>query len=103
MSTLPFQGGVIFRTFASDSVENSHRKQLRLPVVNETHTNSYIDYMREYRLWLNKLFFILKGRKLRLPLSHLKKYKTMDTPKTVNIFNSTFRLSCSQHQSSFFH
>ena len=24
-------------------------------------------------------------------------YKTMDTPKRVNIFNSTFRLSCSHH------
>ena len=29
-----------------------------------------------------------------------KKDKTMDTPKTVNTFNSTFRLSCRRHQSS---
>jgi hypothetical protein len=27
-------------------------------------------------------------------------YKTMDTPKRVNIFNSTFRLSCSHHRHS---
>ena len=51
MSTLPFQGGVIFRTFVPDSGFGTYAnvdrhghftlKQLRLPVLNETHTNSY--------------------------------------------------------------
>jgi hypothetical protein len=34
-------------------------------------------------------------QKLRLPLSNFKKYKTMDTQKTVNIFELTFRPTCS--------
>ena len=52
MSALPFQGGVIFRTFVPDSgfgtywhIVDRHShftlKQLRLPVLNETHTNIY--------------------------------------------------------------
>ena len=49
MSALPFQGGVIFRTFVKDSGFGTYvdrhghftLKQLRLPVVNETHTKSY--------------------------------------------------------------
>ena len=52
MSALLFQGGVIFRTFVPDSDFGTYvghvdrhghftLKQLRLPVVNETHTNSY--------------------------------------------------------------
>jgi hypothetical protein len=51
MSALPFQGGVIFMTFVPDSGFGTYGhvdrhghftlKQLRLPVVNETHTKSY--------------------------------------------------------------
>ena len=53
MSALPFQGGVIFRTtFDPDSGFGTYAmltamhghftlKQLRLPVLNETHTNIY--------------------------------------------------------------
>ena len=49
MSTLPFQGGVILRTFALDSGFGTYAdrhghftlKQLRLLVANEMHTNSY--------------------------------------------------------------
>jgi hypothetical protein len=52
MSTLPFQGGIIFRTFVLDSGFGTYAmhvdrhgnftlKQLRLPVLNEMHTNSY--------------------------------------------------------------
>jgi hypothetical protein len=51
MSTLPFQGGVIFRTFAPDSGFRTYMpcwptwsftlKQLRLPVLNKSHIDSY--------------------------------------------------------------
>ena len=51
MSALPFQGGVIFRTFVPDSGFGTYAmltamvilplEQLRLPVVNEMHTKSY--------------------------------------------------------------
>jgi hypothetical protein len=51
MSTLQFQGRVILRTFFQDTGFGTYAnvdrhghftlKQLRLPVLNETHTNSY--------------------------------------------------------------
>jgi hypothetical protein len=63
MSALPFQGVDIFRTFAQDSGFGTYAmhvdrhghftlKQLRLPVLNETHTNIYTGpkLIRDFRL-----------------------------------------------------
>jgi hypothetical protein len=67
MSALPFQGGVIFRTFAPDSGFGTYAnvdrhghftlKQLRLPVLNETHTNIYTGPRLNALLLLRRTLF----------------------------------------------
>ena len=54
MSTMAFQGGVIFRTFVPNSGFGT-LKVLRLPVLNETHTNSYTGPILDY-YYFNNVF-----------------------------------------------